>query len=210
MRTGAYNQKQMAAIAGIDITDMLPATFTIPNLTEEGFDALCAKFPDATLEYTTDGTVLIMPPTDPESSERVVEVVTQLRNWAQREGHGRVSGPDGGFYFQDGSRRSLDAAWFDDARWRAAKSSGARFPVFAPEFVMEVRSPDDRIRVLREKMQEYIANGVKLAWLIDPLERTVEIYRFGSTPEVLTNPASVAGDGPIAGFVLPLERVFTA
>ena len=57
-------------------------------------------------------------------------------------------------------------------------------------------------------MEEYMANGVKLAWLVDPLERTVAIYRPGRALEMLANPASVAGEGPVEGFVLDLDRVF--
>jgi Uma2 family endonuclease len=193
----------------LHIEDMLPATFTAPGLSEEQFLALCQKFPDATLEYTEDGTVIVMPPTDPRSGARVAQVVRQLGNWAAQEGHGIVLGPDAGFFFLKGSRRSPDAAWFNAARFaEAEKRDGRVFPVFAPEFVIEVRSRHDRLRTLREKMDEYIANGVQLAWLIDPFERTVEIYRAGRAPELLANPATVAGEGPVEGFILDLARVF--
>lgn len=196
----------------LDIANMLPATFTAPGLSEDEFLALCAKFPDATLEYTEDGTVIITPPTDPESSERVVEVVGQLRNWVRESGGGHMIGPDGGFRFPRGSRRSPDAAWFARDRWQEAKRKQPRlrFPTFAPEFVVEVRSPGDRIRPLREKMEEYLANGVLLGWLIDPFQKTVEIYRPGREPEVLMSPATVAGEGPVKGFMLDLGRVFSA
>ena len=191
------------------ITDYLPATFTIPGLTEEQFLKICQQFPDDFLEYTADGTVIIMPPTDPESSGRVAEVVAQLRNWTLVEGHGRMMGPDGGFRLPGGSRRSPDAAWFNSDRWAVAKEeSDLRFPPFSPEFVIEVRSPSDRLRNLREKMQEYMDNGVQLGWLIDPENRTVEIYRPQRAPETLNHPANVAGEGPVAGFVLSLDRIF--
>ncbi len=80
----------------------------------------------------------------------------------------------------------------------------------APEFVIEVRSRKDSIRTFPNKMSEYIDNGVQLAWLIDPFDRTVEIYRPGQEPQLLTNPAEIVGDGPVNGFVLILDRVFTA
>jgi Uma2 family endonuclease len=200
----------------MEIDKLLPATFTAPGLSEAEFLELCARFPDATVEYTSDGTVIVMPPTDPENGASVHEVGKQLGIWRDKTGRGIVLGPDAGFRFRDGSRRSPDAAWFDRGRWREAKQAakpGQRFPVFAPDFVIEIRSPDDRVRKLREKMEEYIANGVQFAWLIDPQERTVSIYRAGQSPqaldpEVLSNPAAVAGEGPVAGFVLHLERVF--
>ena len=196
------------ALAARKLENMLPATFTAPGLDEPEFLELCGDFPDCTLEYTADGTVIVMPPTDPESSERVAYIVTRLWNWAQQKGSGHVVGPDGGFFFRQGSRRSPDAAWFEDARWQAAKTSGLRFPVFAPDFLIEVRSPYDRPNILREKMEEYMANGVPLAWLTDPLARTVTIYRRGSAAEVLAEPAIVKGEGAVEGFVLKLDRVF--
>ena len=199
----------MATLTALKIEEHLPATFTAPGLSEKEFLELCAKFPDAMVEYTKDGTVTLMPPTDFESGKRVKEVVRQLSNWADEDGKGDVSGPDTGFRFRDGSRLAPDAAWVDARRWGKAKKSAERFPVFAPEFVIEVRSPDDRIRALREKMEDYIANGVLLGWLIDPMQRTVTIYRPAQPPRVLKNPASVQGEGPVAGFVLKLDRVFT-
>ena len=102
----------------LDIANMLPATFTAPQLSEEEFLALCAKFPDATLEYTADGTIVIMPPTDPASSAIVAYVARMLGNWADEQGLGIVMGPDGGFRFPGDSRRSPDAAWMNAARWK--------------------------------------------------------------------------------------------
>ena len=194
-------------LAALQLEKHLPATITAPGLTEAEFLDLCSEFPDCTLEYETDGTVLIMPPTDPETSAGVLRVARRLGDWADRDGRGIVMGPDGGFFFPDGSRRSPDAAWFDAARWQAAKTPRTRFPVFAPEFLIEVRSPGQRAAPLREKMREYMDNGVQLGWLIDPQERTVAIYRPGREAEVLAGPNALAGEGPVAGFVLELDGI---
>ncbi len=185
----------------------LPATLTAPGLSEAEFLALAEEFPDAFLEYTADGTVLIMPPTDPDTGRRVHRVGLDLGNWALANGRGYVVGPDTGFFFPDGSRRSPDAAWYSAERWDRAQQPGTRFPVFAPEFVIEVRSPEQRRRPLREKMTEYIANGVELAWLIDPMEHSVEIYRPNREPELLDHPPFVSGEGPVEGFVLNLDGI---
>jgi Uma2 family endonuclease len=194
---------------GLDIASMLPATFTAPGLTEAEFLEFCERFPDAFLEYTAEGKIIVMPPTDPRSGMRGGEVFGQLRDWARQQGAGIVTGPDAGFLFPDGSRRSPDAAWFDRARWKAAERPDTRFPVFVPDFMIEVRSPEQRARTLREKMEEYIANGVTLGWLVDPIDRTVTIYRPGREPEVLSNSSSVEGEGPVAGFILQLGEIFS-
>jgi Uma2 family endonuclease len=206
----------------VDLAQMLPATFTKKGLTETEYFALCAKFDNAFVEYTADGTVMLMPGTDPETSRCESEALRQLGNWAAEDGRGFVTGPAGSFLFPNGARMEPDVAWFDHERWKAAQARepGKRVPVFAPEFVIEVRSPEQRARTQREKMEEYIANGVVLGWLIsltrtthslcacDPQERKVTIYRPGREPEMLVNPAEVVGEGPVAGFVLRCNRVF--
>jgi Uma2 family endonuclease len=57
-------------------------------------------------------------------------------------------------------------------------------------------------------MRIWIANGVELAWLIDPKRKVVEIYRADEPVEVLQDPSSVQGTGPVRGFELVMERVW--
>src|SRR5271165_1572311 len=191
----------------LDLETMLPATFTAPDLSEEEFLKICNEFPDARVEYDApEGTIILMPPTDFDTSDQNASIVGQLHAWRQTHG-GKVGESNAGFRLPNGSRRSPDASWADAERWKAAKRPGTRFPVFAPEFVIELRSPDDRMSRLRAKMEEYMANGVLLGWLIDPKKRTVTIYRPGREPEVLDHPAEVRGEGPVEGFVLNLEGI---
>jgi Uma2 family endonuclease len=197
----------MSAQAAFNIATFLPATLTAPELTEAEFSAVCEQFPDSRIEYSGEGTLIIMPPTDPETGKRTYLIVRRLGDWAEKDGNGSVVGPDAGFRFRDGARRSPDATWFNEARWQKTRELSRRFPVFAPEFVIELRSPEDRLRLLQEKMLEYIDNGVQLAWLIDPSERTVSIYRPGREIEVLSNPATVQGEGPVEGFELTLDGI---
>jgi Uma2 family endonuclease len=194
----------MATLTAIDLEDFLPATFTAPELTDEQFLAMCELFPDSTLEYTEEGEIIVMPPTDPNHGYRGALVVQRLGDWVQKTRRGKFSGPDTGFKLPTRARRSPDAAWFD-----GYPTNGPRFAVFAPQFVIEVRSPGDRIAQLRDKMQRYLAAGVLLAWLIHPVEHTVTIYRPNREPEVLENPASVAGEGPVDGFVLDLAGIIS-
>jgi Uma2 family endonuclease len=77
-----------------------------------------------------------------------------------------------------------------------------------PEFVIELRSQSDDLTELQTKMQQWIDNGAELAWLIDPLERTVSIYRPSDSPEMHHHPTSVQGTGPVAGFELVMPRIW--
>jgi Uma2 family endonuclease len=112
----------------LDISNMLPATFTVPELTEQQFIQFCRRFPDAIIEYTKDGELVVMPGTDFESGERGGGIVAQLRNWVRHGGGGRFSGPEGSFLFPDRSRRSPEAAWSDSSsgRQRSARTLAFR------------------------------------------------------------------------------------
>jgi Uma2 family endonuclease len=82
------------------------------------------------------------------------------------------------------------------------------FPPLCPDFVVEVRSQTDPRRVLEDKMQTWLDNGAKLAWLVDPIAASVTIYRPGHTPETLERPEIVKGEAPVDGFGLPCARLW--
>ncbi|HEX4651793.1 MAG TPA: Uma2 family endonuclease [Granulicella sp.] len=131
-----------------------------------------------------------------------------LRDWADEDGRGETFA-NAGFTLPDSSVRAADAAWVSWERWNAlTRRQQKSYAPLCPEFVIEVRSESDRLEPLREKMQMWLDNGAELAWLIDPERRTVEIYRIGQSPEVLHDPSSVQGNGPVAGFELVMERVW--
>jgi Uma2 family endonuclease len=88
------------------------------------------------------------------------------------------------------------------------KEERRKFLRLVPDFVVEVMSPSDRLPVSQAKMDEWIANGVALGWLIDGDAQTVYVYRIGNPMEKLTGTASLPGDGPIVGFVLDLAAIW--
>ena len=95
------------------------------------------------------------------------------------------------------------------ARWEAlteVQQNG--FAPLCPDFVVELRSQQDRLAVLQEKMQEYIATGARLGWLIDPLEKRVHIYRPKQVVEIRDDPASLAGESVLPGFVLHVQELW--
>jgi Uma2 family endonuclease len=109
----------------------------------------------------------------------------------------------------NGARRAPDVAWFPgDKPGLPDRKKRPRFPRFAPDFVVELRSPDDRLSRVRPKMREWVDNGTGLAWLVDPERRVVEIYRPGREPETLVDAETIAGEGPVEGFVLDLRLVW--
>jgi Uma2 family endonuclease len=187
----------------------LPATLTAPPMTDDEFVEFCAQYPDYFIEVSAEGDILIMPPSDFLTSAQIMKIAQQLANWSDSNRQGWVTESSGGFVLPNGARRAPDVAWFSgNMPGLPDRKKRPRFPRFAPDFVIELRSPDDRLSRLRPKMREWVENGAKLAWLVDPERRVVEIYRPNREPESVINVESVAGEGPVEGFVLDLRPVW--
>lgn len=125
------------------------------------------------------------------------------------QGNGIVTDAAGGFVLPNGARRAPDAAWTLKSRVRALDAAAIEgYSHLCPDFVIEVRSQNDRWRALREKMREWIENGARLAWLIDSESRSVEVYRPDGGVEVLRDPEMVRGEGRVEGLVMTLRPVW--
>ena len=100
----------------------------------------------------------------------------------QKAKAGLVFESSAGFYLPDTSMRSPDAAWINYERWNALTENQRKgFAYIAPDFVVELASPSDNLSALKNKMEKWRDNGVRLAWLIDPTTETVFIYRLDGT-----------------------------
>jgi Uma2 family endonuclease len=178
-------------------------------VTDDELMRLSAENEPMRFERDANGEIIVMSPTWTEGAGRESDVGTELAIWARTDGRGRYYGPNAGFTLPDSSVRAADAHWVSWERWNAlSPQQQAGFARICPDFVIEIRSATDRLRPLQEKMEMWIANGAELAWLIDPLEKSITIYRPNQSPEHLTNPTSAQGTGPIAGFELVLSRIW--
>ena len=178
-------------------------------ITDEELLRLSAENELLRLERDANGELIVMSPTGTEGSGYEMDVSLELGLWARADGRGRAFGAGAGFKLADSSVRAADAAWVSHRRLNSVSEEERKgyWPV-CPEFIIEIRSPSDKVSELKAKMQQWIANGAEVAWLIDPVDRAVTVYRPGDSPEEHVNPSSVQGTGPIAGFELVLQRVW--
>ncbi len=178
-------------------------------LTDDEFAKLCALNPEIRLEYTCTGDLIIMPPTGMDTGERNASLTAAFVVWNRTQGRGVVCDSSSGFILPNGAKRSPDVSWITLERRNALTEEQRRgFPPLCPDFVLELRSSSDRLPDLQEKMQEYVENGARLGWLIDPIERVVYVYRPGETVERLDDPREVSGEPVLAGFVLRLRDIW--
>lgn len=179
------------------------------DLTREQYDAFCAANPEIRVERSATGEIIVQPLVCLRTSAQNAEITMQVAEWQRADRRGLAFGPDAGFDLPNGSNRSPDASWMLKSRI-AALSGEERdgFLPLCPDFVVELRSRSDRLAMLTAKMREYIDNGTRLGWLIDPKTRRVHVYRPGTPEEVLDNPQSVSADPELPGFRLNLARVW--
>ena len=191
-------------------------TISIPKgfkITPEQFDLLADAEQQARMELNQKGELIVMSPTGGEAGRKNSRLTQQVRNWADKDSKGEVFDSSTVFVLPHGSRRSRDVSWISLERWNSlTQKQKEGFPPIAPDFVIELVSPSDlknqRYQDLQAKMQEYLDNGIKLGWLIEPKTKTVEIYRQGKTVEILNNPQNLSGENILTGFVLDLSNIF--
>ena len=103
---------------------------------------------------------------------------------------------------------SPDAAWLSPKRADTVLEDQQGYWPVCPDFVLEVRSPSDRLSAQQEKLQRWIEYGARLGWLIDPEGEAVWVYREGAEPEQLERPSELSGGEVLAGLVVELDRVW--
>jgi Uma2 family endonuclease len=193
-------------------TEPIPLTLNLPEsepMTDKQFYEFCAVNRELRIERSASGDVIVMPPTFSDTGNRNLKIVQQLANWSDRDGTGEVFDSSTGFTLPNGAVRSPDASWIQLERWNAlSDEQKASFAPICPDFAIELRSPSDRLGDLQDKMQEYIANGTSLGWLVDRQNRKVYIYRPDREPEILDNPETVSGDPELPGFTLQMAKIW--
>lgn len=178
-------------------------------LTDEQFEELCRHNRDLKFEMTGKGELIIVPPTSPESGWKNTRLTTKTQLWSEQDGSGIVFDSSTMFTLPNGAKRSPDVSWMRREKWEKLSSAErSRFSRVVPDFVIELRSPSDHLSDLQDKMREYIENGVRLGWLIDPENKTVHIYRACGEVEILENPEIVSGEDVLPGFELNVREIW--
>jgi Uma2 family endonuclease len=178
-------------------------------MSDEDLMGFCAANDFLRVERDANGEILVMTRAGSKTSRMNSRVTRLLDEWAEADGRGIAFDSNGGFSLPDGSMRAADAAWVGRNRWDAlTEAEQSRYAPLCPDFIIELRSPNDSLADPNKKMEQWTANGAQLGWLIDPENKTVSIYRPGEQPETLSHPTSVQGSGVMAGFELVMVRVW--
>ena len=179
------------------------------SLGDDELFEFCAANSDLQIERSADGELIIMPPTGGETGRRNFDLIGQFASWVHRDGTGVGFDSSTGFILPNGAERAPDIAWVRRSRWDVlTDEQRRRFPPVCPDFVVELRSSSDKLEYQRDKLEEYIACGARLGWLIDPAERRAYVYRPARDVEVLEQPSELRGDPELPGLVLDLRSIW--
>ena len=203
-----------ASVATIPLPENTEAVIIRPGpdqrFSDEEFAQFCAQYPELRIEMSSEGEMIIMIPVVSEGGRRNFKLTGRFFVWVEADGTGLGFDSSTGFALPNGAKRSPDVSWIRHERWDALSDEQKdEFAPICPDFVVELRSRSDRLATLQEKMEEYLANGAKLGWLIDPLEKKVLIYRPGAPVEVLDNPPEISGAPLLKGFSLKLDGILS-
>ncbi len=178
---------------------------SILHLTDEQFLKLCQANPDLKLEQTSTGALVIVAPTGGETGNYNFEIATDFGIWNRQTQLGVGFESSTCFKLPNQAKRSPDIAWITKDRWLALSPDQRKtFPPIAPDFVLELVSPSDSLSDVQAKMREYLDNGVRLGWLLDPVRNQVEIYRPDRPVDVVQTPVVLSGEEVLPGFQLPI------
>jgi len=185
----------------------LPRTL---RCTQEQFVELVKANPELRWELTAQGEVIVMPPTGSETGNYNSELIANFVIWNRQSQLGKVFDSSTGFRLPNGAIRSPDVAWIAQERWAQLSPEQRRtFAPICPDFVVELVSPTDDVNALEAKMQEYLANGCRLGWLVNPQKRQVTVYRPQMAPEIISFDVPLTGEDVLPGLTLDLRHIFT-
>ncbi|MEA5577835.1 Uma2 family endonuclease [Anabaena sp. UHCC 0451] len=191
---------------------MTSVTLQIPKslkFTDDEFVEIVAANKDLRLELSHQGELIVMSPTGGETGNRNFEMYIDLGFWNRKNNLGKAFDSSTGFKLPKGGTRSPDVSWIKIERWNAlTPEQRKKFLPLCPDFVIELVSESDDLTDTQAKMREYINNGLRLGWLLNPKDQQVEIYRQNQEVEILEHPQTLFGEDVLPGFILDLTPIF--
>ncbi len=177
---------------------------------DDEFYEFCQQNGDLKLERDANGTIMIVPNTGGKTGDRNSEINFQLRLWNKQHKVGTLFDSSTAFKLPSSAVRSADAAFVSREHWESlTEQEQEKFPPLAPDFVIELMSKSDSLKDSKEKMLiDWMANGCRLSWLIDPFNQTVHIYRADGSIQIVRGfEQPLSGEDVLPGLMFDLGEL---
>ena len=181
----------------------------VAGFSDDEFFRFCQENELARIERTSNHEIIIMPPAGFESSYSSGQAFGSLLIWNRQHRQGRVLESSVGYLLPDGAVLSPDASWVSPERLATVTPAQLqKFPPLCPDFVIEVKSPSDRLATLQAKMEQWLSNGVRLGFLLDTETETAFVYRPDQPVQTVQGfENKVSGEPVLPGFQLDLREL---
>lgn len=190
--------------------EYLIKTNSIGGMTEEQFFRFCQENESINFERNAKGEIIILEPAGTYTGWFNINIATDLTIWNRKTNLGIVFDSNTGFTLPNGAVRSPDASFIKIDRWeKISIEDRKKFAHICPDFVIELLSESDRQRTLHKKMEEWLSNGCRLAWMINPYKKETTIYRQQREAEIRRIHEVLSGEDVLPGFTLDLSKLFT-
>jgi Uma2 family endonuclease len=179
------------------------------RMTEDQFFHFCQENDTLNLERNSSGDILVMEPTGFYTGQRNLDILTELSLWNKKNKLGVTFDSNTGFTLANTAVRSPDGGFISNARWNEIPEDDRhKFAHVCPDFVIELRSESDERKLLEDKMEEWMENGCKLGWLIDPKKKETVVYRSGMKKRIVAFGVTLDGEDVLPGFRIHLGSIF--
>ena len=188
---------------------VLALAFPDQGMSDEQFFAFCQLNRDVKIERNSHGEIVIMSPTGSETGNWNSLFNGVLFVWNNQTKLGKTFDSSTGFKLPNGATYGPDAAWMPREKWNSICAADKRkFAPLVPDFIMELRSPNDRLEPIQEKIAEFIECGCKLAWLIDPRAQLTTVFRTDGSESKIPFDELLNGEDVLPGFSVQLAELF--
>jgi Uma2 family endonuclease len=148
---------------------------------------------------------------NPNHAGAVMAIGALLSNWikTQTEPRGKLYGGEAYFRIRKDpdTNVGIDVA-LATAEQRATVKKKSSYVDGPPLLAVEVLSPYDKQKEIDEMIAEYMECGVRLLWVIDPMDETVLVYRPGAEPVLSNRTQELTGDPELPGFRCRVAEIF--
>lgn len=179
------------------------------KMSDDEFFAFCNQNKGLKIERTANKEIIIMSPSGNRTSIINAELNYLIKAWNKINNSGIVTDSNGGFYLPNGAMRAPDVAWIPREKWNQfSEEEKSKFLPYCPDFIIELKSPSDKLESLKEKMEEWISNGTRLGWLIDPDAEEAYVYKPNSPVKTVKDfQQELDGEDILLGFKLKLSAI---
>ena len=169
-----------------------------------------ARMPDIRNAELVRGRVVHMPPAGPEHGQTDSDLHLLLGAHVKKNRLGRLFLNRGFILAEPNTVRGPDQAFVSTERIAANPPPSQGFWRMVPDLAVEIISPSERAGDVAEKVEEYLAAGVRMIWLIFPQRQRVHVHRPDKPLRVLSGVDVLDGEEIVPGFTVPVVELWSS